>query len=434
MTVRNGSDTLVPGIDYQVSYLDNDSPGTGKVLVEGMGNYAGSVMVEFSILAPEPVSENLSFLRDYAGHSLKEGSQIQFQALWDSPEAPGKIEFLKEGDHVYPAGGYFLTPCQNEEGETMAWLLAINARLQGAGSSLIGFAADGEKIMAHLDIREDGDFNPMTGELTLLTPPDRDYPWIRSLGETFSMNALWESSRAPDRNEVYATSSSGKIGLVPGSVKVVRRYQEDLDEEVVYEISWEMKGNETGSDTVSLHVADAVRSQEIRVVGPEAPFIEHIPAKATLYVGVKGYDTLQLAPYLFGNTGTIYFKSSKKSVAKVDKKTGVVTAKKAGSAKITAYLKGMTSVKAVCKVTVKEPTITLSPSSLSVKRKKDAKVTISTVPAATAALSVSSTKPKVATATVVEDGIVVHALKKGTAYIQIKAFGVTKKLKVKVKK
>lgn len=65
--------------------------------------------------------------------------------------------------------------------------------------------------------------------------------------------------------------------------------------------------------------------------------------KASLYVG----ETLSLK--LSGAKGKVTWKSSKKSVAAVDKKTGVVTAKKKGNANITATSAGK---KYTCKVKV----------------------------------------------------------------------------------
>ncbi len=66
--------------------------------------------------------------------------------------------------------------------------------------------------------------------------------------------------------------------------------------------------------------------------------------KATLYVG----ETVQLK--LTGGSGRVTWKSSKLKIAGVSK-TGVVTAKKKGSCKITAKCAGKTYI---CKVTVKK--------------------------------------------------------------------------------
>lgn len=55
---------LTEGVDYSISYSDNIDPGTGKVIVSGIGNYTGSIEIPFEIYcdhvfetAPEVVKE-----------------------------------------------------------------------------------------------------------------------------------------------------------------------------------------------------------------------------------------------------------------------------------------------------------------------------------------------------------------------------------------
>lgn len=50
--VKLGNTTLVAGTDYTVRYEDNVSPGLGKVIVTGRGNYCGSVTKTFLISYP----------------------------------------------------------------------------------------------------------------------------------------------------------------------------------------------------------------------------------------------------------------------------------------------------------------------------------------------------------------------------------------------
>lgn len=47
--IYNGQAKLAEGTDYTVSYLNNIETGTGKVVVEGMGNYTGKVEKTFTI-------------------------------------------------------------------------------------------------------------------------------------------------------------------------------------------------------------------------------------------------------------------------------------------------------------------------------------------------------------------------------------------------
>ncbi|WP_248922514.1 InlB B-repeat-containing protein [Olsenella intestinalis] len=55
VTVRNGSVTLVEGVDYTLSFADNTSAGTARAIVTGMGNYAGVAERTFEILPTSAV-------------------------------------------------------------------------------------------------------------------------------------------------------------------------------------------------------------------------------------------------------------------------------------------------------------------------------------------------------------------------------------------
>ncbi|MBQ9004823.1 MAG: cell wall-binding repeat-containing protein, partial [Atopobiaceae bacterium] len=51
-TVKLGGKTLKEGADYTVSYDNNTKVGTATMTISGMGNYAGSKVVKFKIVAP----------------------------------------------------------------------------------------------------------------------------------------------------------------------------------------------------------------------------------------------------------------------------------------------------------------------------------------------------------------------------------------------
>lgn len=132
--------------------------------------------------------------------------------------------------------------------------------------------------------------------------------------------------------------------------------------------------------------------------------------------------------WLKANSSTghpVQFKSNKKSVASVDK-NGLITAKKPGTAIITATVDKSS---ATCRVTVKKPTLKLSKSSVSLFRKETVKLSVT---------STSKTRPKWKTnkksvATVNENGTVT-AVKNGTATITVTVDGVSRSCKVTVKR
>jgi uncharacterized protein YjdB len=137
----------------------------------------------------------------------------------------------------------------------------------------------------------------------------------------------------------------------------------------------------------------------------------------------NGYSTRLTAKVSTGHAAT--YKSSKTSVATVDE-AGVITANKPGEATITVTA-DKTSV--TCKVTVKEPTVKLNRTAVSLYRKQTVRLSVS---------STSKSTPKWKTnkksvATVDSDGTVT-AIKNGTAIITVTVDGVSKTCEVTVKK
>ncbi len=123
------------------------------------------------------------------------------------------------------------------------------------------------------------------------------------------------------------------------------------------------------------------------------------------------------------NGSEVTWKTSKKSVATVDE-SGVVTAKKPGSATITAKADG---TKKTCKVTVKKPEVKLNKETLSMYCGSTAKLKATVSSGISPKWKSGSTK----VATVEEDGLVT-ANKPGTCKITATVDGVKKTCKVTV--
>lgn len=128
--------------------------------------------------------------------------------------------------------------------------------------------------------------------------------------------------------------------------------------------------------------------------------------------------TLQAEASIDKETSKITFKSNKPEIAAVNSK-GVVTAKKAGTATITATAPG--GAKATCKVTVKgiPSKITLNKTKATLKVKKTLQLKV-TIPKGTVCpkFTYKSNKPKVAS---VSSSGKITAKKKGTAKITVTA-------------
>ena len=123
-------------------------------------------------------------------------------------------------------------------------------------------------------------------------------------------------------------------------------------------------------------------------------------------------------------TGTAKFKTSNKKVATVNAK-GVVTGKKAGTAKITVTVG---KYKKVLTVKVKKPSFKLAKSSAKIKKGKTTTIKVKAAPVSK--VTYKSSNKKVATVT--KKGVV-KGKKKGTATITVKCNGITRKFKVTVK-
>lgn len=144
-------------------------------------------------------------------------------------------------------------------------------------------------------------------------------------------------------------------------------------------------------------------------------------SKATIYT--KGKKTIKLVATVTGESTDVKWKSSNKKVAAVDSK-GKVTAKKTGTATISATANGIT-VK--CKITVKKPTIKAA-GKVSVKKGKTKQLNVKAIPEGK--IQYKSSNKKIVTVT--KKGVI-KGKKKGKATITIKCNGVTKKVKVTVK-
>lgn len=143
---------------------------------------------------------------------------------------------------------------------------------------------------------------------------------------------------------------------------------------------------------------------------------------ATVY---KGKTTTLKATVTGADAPKVTFTSSNPKVAAVNKTTGKVTAKAKGSAVITVKCG---DVKVTCKVTVKNPTLTLSKTSVSVKVGKTTKITAKAAPSGK--VTYKSGNKKIAT---VSSKGTIKGIKKGTAKITVTCNGVTKTVKVTVK-
>lgn len=171
-----------------------------------------------------------------------------------------------------------------------------------------------------------------------------------------------------------------------------------------------------GETTITASADGTTVSCKVKV---KKPTIRLSRASASLYRGKQ----LQLTATTSSGR-PVTWKSKKTSVATISD-AGKVTAKKHGSALITAKLDGVTKE---CQITVKSPVITLNKTSVTIKKGKTFKLKASV----SSGNSPTWKSSKTSVATVTQNGKV-KAKKKGTCYIHVSEDGTKKSCHIRVK-
>ena len=152
----------------------------------------------------------------------------------------------------------------------------------------------------------------------------------------------------------------------------------------------------------------------------KAPSVKFAKKSAVVYKGKTATVKATLA-----GVSSVTYKSSNTKIATVNSKTGTVKGIKAGTVTITAT---SGKLKATYKLTVKNPTFTLTKSSATIAKGKTTTIRSKATPVST--VTYTSSNKKVATVT---GKGVVKGISKGKATITVKCNGITKKFVVTVK-
>jgi len=145
-------------------------------------------------------------------------------------------------------------------------------------------------------------------------------------------------------------------------------------------------------------------------------------SKATIYTKRQTKVTLQAT--VTGSSKAVTWRTSNKKVATVNNK-GVVTAKKKGTATITATANG---VSVTCRVTVRNPSVKVQKTRVTLRRGKRATIKATALPSGKITYKTNNKS----VATVSKKGVI-RARRKGTAKITVRANGVKRTVTVKVK-
>ena len=178
-----------------------------------------------------------------------------------------------------------------------------------------------------------------------------------------------------------------------------------------------VKGVKAGTAVITANCGNATATCKVTV---KAPSVKFAKKSAVVYKGKTATVKATLA-----GVSSVTYKSSNTKIATVNSKTGTVKGIKAGTVTITAT---SGKLKATYKLTVKNPTFTLTKSSATIAKGKTTTIRSKATPVST--VTYTSSNKKVATVT---GKGVVKRISKGKATITVKCNGITKKFVVTVK-
>lgn len=178
-----------------------------------------------------------------------------------------------------------------------------------------------------------------------------------------------------------------------------------------------VKGVKDGTAVITANCGNATATCKVTV---KAPSVKFAKKSAVVYKGKTATVKATLA-----GVSSVTYKSSNTKIATVNSKTGTVKGIKAGTVTITAT---SGKLKATYKLTVKNPTFTLTKSSATIAKGKTTTIRSKATPVST--VTYTSSNKKVATVT---GKGVVKGISKGKATITVKCNGITKKFVVTVK-
>ena len=178
-----------------------------------------------------------------------------------------------------------------------------------------------------------------------------------------------------------------------------------------------VKGVKAGTAVITATCGNATATCKVTV---KAPSVKFAKKSAVVYKGKTATVKATLA-----GVSSVTYKSSNTKIETVNSKTGTVKGIKAGTVTITAT---SGKLKATYKLTVKNPTFTLTKSSATIAKGKTTTIRSKATPVSTVTYTTSNKK----VATVTGKGVV-KGISKGKATITVKCNGITKKFVVTVK-
>ena len=308
--------------------------------------------------------------------------------------------------------------CQLPEGTdgTGYWRLTVYA-LGYADYSFVVQATDANIVKPAED----------PADTTALT---KEVETAKALAENDYTKESWTAMQTElqEAEELLAREDATSATVYTGKTASLKTTSNDAAKTVTYTTS-----NNAVATVSSTGVVKGVKAGTVTITAPtstglkttckvtvKAPSVKFAKSSAVVYTGKTATVKATLA-----GVSSVTYKSSNTKIATVNSKTGTVKGIKAGTVTITAT---SGKLKATYKLTVKNPTFTLTKSSATIAKGKTTTIRSKATPVST--VTYTSSNKKVATVT---GKGVVKGISKGKATITVKCNGFTKKFVVTVK-
>jgi|GEM_PF-1102119 len=316
--------TLIPNQDYTVSYANNVNAGTASVIVKGMGDYAGTNEVLFTIHKANQIIHV-----DQASYQIPlEMGSLSLNATCDS----GDITYRVDDEAV-------VSVSQNGQ-----------VQVNGTGKTLI-----------HLSVSGNENYNAVTKsiafevkELIQIVNPFSNQTIELGDKDTIatSANTILLNPKTPIKPKVYCMSDLVKGTLIWELVSNDPTIK--LSKDGVIEAVSSISANEVQIRVSAYYGGERYERYFYVLPTPKATVVQMSQSQLELKLSVNPEEAIATlnATIDSGNTGKMaVWSSSDTRVATVDQ-SGVVTAHKKGVALIRAKAPDQSGKYATCKVTV----------------------------------------------------------------------------------
>ncbi len=149
--VMDGNVVLTEGVDYYVNYFNNTNCGTATVIINGMGNYDGSVTKHFTIYMPEntappsyfPSTYNYGYIPFISTYPIKKSEFVfnMSSVVYDGFEKELQLKVYNSNGKLLIEGVDYVVSYENNIDEGKATII-----IKGIGDGNITYTSSNTKI------------------------------------------------------------------------------------------------------------------------------------------------------------------------------------------------------------------------------------------------------------------------------------------------